>query len=63
MRPQDAVLGATSGLALEGGQKPILALEEDPTQERNDTHETAFQALPGFSKDRLRLSSETVLGS
>lgn len=50
MRPQDAVLGATSGLALEGGQKPILAWEEDPTQERNDTHEIAFQALPGFSK-------------
>lgn len=37
---------AAPGLAFERSwQKPILALKENPTHERKDTHEAAFQAL------------------
>ena len=50
--PQDTVPGATPSVAFEcGRQKPILALEENPPQKGSDAHETAFQALAGFSRD------------
>lgn len=46
--PQETVLRATPGFGARcDWQNPILALEEIPINERNDTHGTAFRALPG----------------
>ena len=64
MWPQDTVPGAAPSVAFEcGRQKTILALEGNPPQEGSDAHETAFQALAGFSRNCVQLSSEMVLAS